>query len=554
MTLQKFLQIKRYCAPKGSTNFLALLALLAVQCSPPATEVGTAPLRRLSNGEYLRSLEQLFPDQQPLLPPLPEDTIVNGFENAAEAQRPTDVRIARYQSIADLYARGATRDAIAIRAVTGCQEWSTPAQATDCATQFITTFGARVFRRPLTIAERDRFLLRFHSWEASVDFEAAVQLTLSMLLQSPQFLYRPELEPLDQSPGEVTPVTPYALATRLSMLLWESPPDDALLFAASHDQLRTAEQVRTQATRMLADPRARYGYWSFHRQWLGLDRILSDEHAMRTPDVDPLWTPHTQQSAYLETQRFVQNILFETGSFRQLLLSPRAWVNAEMARVYELPPQATSTEWTEVTFPQDQRAGLLTRVAFLAANSHPGGNSPPIRGNSLRLHLLCTPPQSPPPGVDLSQPQPDRGSGPQTTRMLFTARTAPRSCAGCHQSLNGVGFGLENYTASGRFQSTENSLTIDASGELRDTDVDGSFDGAIALSQRLAQSRTVAQCLVQQWVRFALGREPHSTEAILIAQLVERFMQTQGDERAVLTELVSSPAFRYRLVGEGSAP
>lgn len=282
----------------------------------------------MSNAEYLRALEDLFPQVHPTLPPLPNDTIVAGFENSAEAQRPTDVRISRIETIANLYAQGATQDSNAVRALVQCDDWSTPQRADDCARGFITTVGARIFRRPLTIAERDRFALRFVTWVSAVDFEGAVRLTLSAMLQSPQFIYRPELEPADRSPGSVTPVDPYALATRLSLLLWESSPDELLLTAAHNNQLESEQQVRAQATRMLADPRARRAYWSFHRQWLGLDRILTAEHLVRTPEVDPLWSNTTPLAAIAETQRFVENTLFETGSFRELLTSRRAWVNA----------------------------------------------------------------------------------------------------------------------------------------------------------------------------------------------------------------------------------
>ena len=66
--------------------------------------VGPAPLRRLTNEEYLNALHDLFPRVSVTLPPLPESTIIAGFDNAAEAQQPSDVAIARYEQIANLYA------------------------------------------------------------------------------------------------------------------------------------------------------------------------------------------------------------------------------------------------------------------------------------------------------------------------------------------------------------------------------------------------------------------------------------------------------------------
>ena len=92
--------------------------------------------------------------------------------------------------------------------------------------------------------------------------------------------------------------------------------------------------------------------------------------------------------------------------------------------------------------------------------------------------------------------------------MLFETRTSPDACRGCHIGLNGFGFGLENYGASGRYQTSENGLPIDASGEVPLTDVNQAFDGGVALSRALSQSRLVHACATRQWVRYALGRAP----------------------------------------------
>ena len=512
--------------------------------------MGPAPLRRLSNTEYLNALHDLFPSLRPTLPALPADIPVAGFENAAESQQPSDVRIARYEAIANLYAVAATADTAAVSALVGCADWSTPELATVCAKQLVEETGSRIFRRPLADAERDRLLLRFEAWQSAVDFEGAVQLTLSTMLQSPQFLYRSEPVPRTFTPGSVVAVEPYAMASRLSFLLWESVPDDLLLQAASGDELRTEEQLRAQAARMLQDDRARRVFWSFPRQWLGLDRILLDEHLVRTQAVDPAWTAATQASASKESQVFVENVLAAGGTFRDLLTSRRAWVNGEMARIYGLSAPGDPTLWTEVSLPEAERSGLLTRASFLAGFSHRGATSPPVRGNGIQLRLLCQLPVSPPPGVDLSQPMAMPNQGPQTNRMLFEARTSPASCQGCHAGLNGFGFGFESYDAAGHYHTTENGLTIDATGAIHGTDVDGVFNGGVALSDTLSRSAVVHACATRQLVRYALGRAPADVELATVASLSNGFMQSGGDLRGLLMDIVSSPSFRLRVVEE----
>src|SRR6185312_6700699 len=133
----------------------------------------------------------------------------------------------------------------------GCQDWSTAALATSCATAFVNLTGGRLFRRPVADDERSRFLAHFAAWQSAVDFAGAVQLTLSAMLQSPQFLYRAEPIPRTEPLGSIVAVEPYAMASRLSFFLWESLPDDLLLAAASRNELGTEDQARAQAERML---------------------------------------------------------------------------------------------------------------------------------------------------------------------------------------------------------------------------------------------------------------------------------------------------------------
>ncbi len=524
----------------------------AVPDASPNAEsvVGPAPLRRLSNSEYLNALHDLFPGQHPTLPALPNDTVVAGFDNSANVQEPSDVRIARYETIANLFADGATGDAAAISALVGCDNWSTPELATACAQGFISTAGARVFRRPLTEVENYRFKNRFATWRGALDFEAAVRLTLSALLQSPQFLYRPEPRPMarETSATAVDAVEPYAMASRLSFLLWESMPDDDLLAAAANDALRTESQIRVQGERMLSHARARRVFWSFHRQWLGLDRIFEDEHLVRTPEVDPKWGAASQASALTEAKLFVENTLMTAGSFRDLLTSPRAWVNGEMARIYGVTAPADASVFTEVSLPGTERAGLLTRAAFLASYSHRGATSPPIRGNALQLQLLCWSPMPPPPDVDLTPPVADPGQGPSTNRALFATRTSPAACRGCHTSLNGFGFGLENYSASGAYQTTDHGLPVDAKGAIHYTDVDQTYDGAVALSQILSRSRVVHHCAAERWVRYALARAPIEAELPLVDKLTDGLMASNGNLRTLLLDIATAPTFRMRRV------
>jgi hypothetical protein len=530
--------------------FIILMCFaFGASCYAPADEpalvaaaVGPSPLRRLTNSELLNALHDLFPAVIVPLPPLPKDAEVLGFDNAAEVQQPSDLRIARFESIANTYAAALTQDEKAVRALTGC-DFATPTAASACADQFVRGIGRALFRRPLLIDEYQRFSQKFESWRSAIGFEGAVRLTVSAMLQTPQFLYRPEL-----SSNATVELEAYAMASRLSFFLWESVPDALLLAAAEKNELRTTEQIRSQTSRMLKHERARRSLWSFHRQWLGLERVLGDEHVFRTAEIDSGWTAETPLAASKESQLFVENVLFEQGTLRDLLTSRRAWLNPDMARIYGVAAPNTPGGSTpaEIALPENERAGILTRAAFLAGLSHRGGTSPPIRGNAVGLRMLCRTPISPPPDADLSMPVAPAGSGPQTNRGLFEARTAPATCKGCHGSLNGIGFGFENYNAAGAFQKSENGIAIDARGELPGTDVDGRFDGALQLSARLAESEQVYACATERWLRYAFGRAPSIEEEPAMATLARSFAQSRGDVRALMLAIATLPSFRMQ--------
>jgi hypothetical protein len=501
------------------------LALLCACHGPPSTPTPSAeapaPLRRLTNSQYLNSLRDLFGEEQPEgLEDLPPDGVLGGFDNATAAQQPSDVRVERWQRAAQAWAELLTSDPAHLQRVLNCPSWATDDEQQRCVESFFDGTARLIFRRALSDAERERFTSRFAVWQAAIDFEGAVQFLLEAMLQAPEFLYRPELE-----------FDGRARATRLAMLLWDSAPDDALLRAAEHGQLGSVEEIRFRATRMLADPRAQRTWWNFHRQWLALDRVLLDEHQVRTPEVDPSWTTATQHAALDETRRFVEHTLTEDHTLGALLTSQRAWLDAESSRLYGVPQSQTTLEG---------RAGVLTRLAFLAGQSHRGATSPPVRGNAIFTHLLCRQPTPPPPGIDTTPPVAQ--SGVLTNRQAFEQRTSAPACFGCHRGLNGLGFGFEGYNAAGVTQTIDQGLPVDPSGTLWGTDVDGPFDGGVELSSRLAQSAQVQRCATTSWVRYALGREPTEAEQPWVDATIARFVKAGGDEQALLLDLVTSRA------------
>lgn len=514
--------------------------------------LGSAPMRRLSNIEYSRTLSILFEGSRPELPELPADAEVIGFENDARSLGPTDVGVSRYEEIAFRYTTEATADAAALRSFTGCASFETDAEASACGQSFVTRFGLETHRRPLTTDESARYAAFFERQRLAIDFPAAVQLTAMAMLQSPPFLYRLEIEGADRqaiSSGPAIALTQYELASRLSFLLWGTMPDDALFAAAEAGALRDADAIEAEARRMLEDPRARDLVADFHRQWLDFDRVLAPEHGSRVHDREGLFTTDAQASAHEELRRFVAAEVFEgEGTLASLFTSRRAFVNSTLAGLYGVDGPASPSEWREVELPADERAGILTRIGPLASHAHSGNSSPPLRGVYLMERVLCEQRPSPPADANLSPPTAEPGSGPQTNRELFEIRTAAPTCQGCHVRIDGFGYLFEGYDERGVFRTVDNTLPVDASGAITGTDVDGPVEGALELSERLAASQRVHDCATQRWFRFTQGRAPEAADACHIDSLERRFLRTGGDIRELLVAMARRPEFRLRPV------
>lgn len=542
---------------------LPLLAALAANaCTPDDTElagpppsayVGTSPLRRLSNDEYTHAMRDLFPGIAPEgLPALPPDVSVGGFQNDARTLGPSDLRIARYEAIAFAYTTIATQDDAALARVLPCTAWTSVAEQDACGRALVASFGRRAFRRPVTDDEISRYTARFSALRAAIDFPAAVQLTLMALVQSPAFLYRIEIPVVDatnavEAPTSV-PVDAFALATRLAFLLWESGPDDELLDLAASGELLEPGVLTAEVDRMLDDPRVVDTIVDFDRQWLDFDRILSDANRVRDPAQYPGWTVDTQASEHEEIERFARwSASVGEGTFAELFTSRHALVDPTMAAIYGVPAPAEGT-WAEVDLPEGERAGVLTRAAFLAGRSHPGSISPPLRGVFVLERLLCQPHRAPPAAADLSPPQPVDGEGPVTNRVLFERRTASSACSSCHVQINAVGFAFEHYDAIGGFRALDQGLPIDASGSLVGVDPDTTFDDALELSERIASSDVAAECATSTWVRFALGRTLEPEDHYLRGEARRAFDASGGSMRAVLRAIALSPELRMQQV------
>jgi hypothetical protein len=502
------------------------------------TQLGQAPLRRLTRAQYDHTIRDLLKVPSDYASSFTADEKLGAFYNNAIAPV-SDLVVEQYMAAAEQLSVTAVQDLDVLLpclpAVSGEQE---------CATDFIEEFGTRALRRPLTEVEKAEMLELFAHGQAR-SFKEGIRLVVQALIQSPQFLYHVEIG--EEVPGTgLAALSDYEIASRLSYLLWDSMPDDELFDAAAAGTLTSAQGVRDQAMRMLADPRAKDAISTFHLQWMGVDD-------MSAVDKDPVLYPEFDfslvQAMQDETANFADYVIRRgDGRLETLLTASFSIIDGPLFDLYGVERPSDHDPQQPVELDPTQRAGLITHASILAKNAHANQTSPIHRGVIVREHLLCYPLPLPPDDANDVAPDPSPDS---TTRERFEEHTADPVCAACHSLIDPIGFGMENYDAAGAFRTMDGDFPVDSAGVLTGTDVDGPFDGAVELAHKLSQSNIVRACVTEQWFVFAFGRTPSLEDNCTTDLINEAFAASDYNVRELLVRLVTTDAFRYRSVGDG---
>jgi Protein of unknown function (DUF1592)/Protein of unknown function (DUF1588)/Protein of unknown function (DUF1595)/Protein of unknown function (DUF1587)/Protein of unknown function (DUF1585) len=488
------------------------------------------PLRRLTRFEYNNTIRDLLNDDGSPANEFGPDEVSAGFENNTGSTA-SDLTVEQYARASEVIATRATAD---VQSLVKCN----PSLGPACAKIFIADFGRRAFRRPLLAEESARMLAVFSHPAAGGDFKTGIRLVLQTMLQSPQFLYRIELPASPSPKTERAALSPYELASRLSYLLLGSMPDEALFSAAESGRLQTKADVEVQAKRLLALPRAHAVLSNFFEQWL-----LLRNGVVKDATIFPTYSQTLRASMLAETNAFFESVVWgDDGRLETLFTAPYSFVDSPLAELYGL-AKPVSSGLVRTDLPADQRSGFLTHASLLSGLAKPNQTSPIHRGKFVRERLLCQELPLPPPDVDLTPPPPAKDA---TTRSRFSAHSANPRCAGCHQQIDPIGFGFENYDGLGRFLQKENGISIDSSGEVLSAgDASGRFVGLVQLSRQLSKSELVRSCVTAQWFRYALGRTERAGDKGSIKVLKDAFSRSDFRVRDLLLAITQTDAFLY---------
>jgi hypothetical protein len=403
-----------------------------------------------------------------------------------------------YQTAAEAVASKVVKDAKLLPSVLP----ATPADAAGKTKAFITSFGQRVFRRPLTDDEVTRYTALFNKGATLIASGNAlndgVEITISAFLQSPHFLYRTELGSTVAA-GRIL-LSDYEVASKLSFALLNTMPDDALFTAAAAGQLHSRDTVLQQAQRIIALPAVENTVSDFHDQLMRMrdfDSIKKDEKTF------PLFVAAANADIRQESLSFVKNVIFDQDrGFQELFSAPYTFANNRVKQMYGK-PTATPDAFSRLELDPTQHAGILTDIGFLAANGE--GDMPNIimRGVHVAKDILCVDIPPPPDMVPMLPP----AMPGQTNRQRVQTLTMNQPCASCHGVfINPIGFAFENLNGVGKWRTTEPGGAIDAKSSYTLDDKPVSFDGPVELSKLIAGSQQANACYARHWAEYLYGR------------------------------------------------
>ncbi len=191
-----------------------------------------------------------------------------------------------------------------------------------------------------------------------------------------------------------------------------------------------------------------------------------------------------------ETAALVEDVVFtRSGSLKDLLTADYTFVNASLAKHYGI-AGVTGTDFVKAQMPHDP--GILAHGSMMAGHGGIVYSSPTLRGKLVRTRLLCENLPPPPDDVDTMIKAPENA---KTTRQIFQAHVENPVCGPCHQTMDPIGFGFEQYDVVGRFRTQENGVPVDATGEIVGPGL--KFNGLKELVDHLADNDAVRQCMVR---------------------------------------------------------
>ncbi len=610
--------------------------LAQISCKPGDDPLGPTPLKRLSKAQYRNAGINVFnltggqqlgsqiatevltnyaliPEDSKTVPNTGIKTAITGFDK-------TDSTVSQYHTDGSFFVGLATGASFVknlawvkseLQAATALlkrtEDCSTLPPSSSCIRNFIAGFGRRALRRPLTQAELDDYVSMYQELGAA-DYTAGLSGVITRFFMSPQFLYQVEVEgtPVDGR-SDLLSLTPYELASRLSLALHNDIPDAALDRAADDGSLMTDAGYAMQVERLFnggsettqdilrttisgdslnettpyqnSYTPAQIVIDNFFNQWLkvysnksfeysnlNLQALADHDHPTYLSagmhhqhfnslqqEVINLYSYYTWKTPGTFADLMTTDKLAYIGHDPELLLDEPAWGAGAAEPPFWNAPSAPPMP----SYPAGQRDGLLNRAFFLMSGNET--TNPVRRGVFVQRQILCNLLPSPDPNalpdraLEAPEAHPDA-----STRERFAAKTAPGLCQTCHATINPTGFAFENYDSLGRARGQElvfgpnhevvGSPRIDSSGSVElDDGVAIAVKNGSELMHAIAGSKLANECFARQYFRFVFGRTETEGDGCLLSELYQA--STTKGMLDMFARVAKTPGFKLHHVG-----
>ncbi|MBL8228504.1 MAG: DUF1592 domain-containing protein [Bryobacterales bacterium] len=506
---------------------------------------GPFVIRRLTKTEYGNTLRDLFGVEPSIADGLPDEVSGEGYLNSL-----SPLQLEQYLTIADKVLRrivapkGAPPTEIEKR-LFGASVPANP-NPREAARQIARSLARKAYRRPPAEAELDVLVEAFELGRRSnLTYQQSLHLMLKAILVSPQFLF---ITPAGEArPGTgIVPLDDHQLASRLSYLLWATMPDDKLMALADSGTLHEPAVLKAETKRLIEDPRSRALFDGFGAQWLGVGGL---KRQVFDSAMFPQMTAEMRQAMYDEVRLFFESIVHKNESVIRFADGDYTYLNATLAPIYGMEKTVRGPQMRRVRLTDVNRGGVLGMPGVLAATSFPNRTSPVKRGVWVLEQLLGEHVPPAPPNVPALDQQDQTAVANLTVRQRTELHRTNPVCANCHQILDPIGFGLENFDAIGRWRDRDsNGQPVDAAGVLPSGE---RFSGPKDLKAIIAaRSGDLSRNLVERLLAYALGRRLEGYDEIVVDNLMGEIAADGYRMRALIDGVVTSYPFTHRRIEE----
>lgn len=514
--------------------------------------------RRLNRAEYIKTIRDLFGVThdfrlESLLPA--DGGGGEGFDTTGDTLFTSSIHIEKYLAAAEQIASVVLPDrpqekSSPLRAARERILFRRPGwfgKAEPAAREVISTFTRRAWRRPVTNEEVDELMKLFaRGYERGDSFAASVRLAIQGALISPHFLFLAEPEPATQG---IQPLAKVPLASKLSYFLWSSMPDEELLALAEQGRLSDTNLYRAQIRRMLKDPKAAALGERFALQWLNLDQLGGE--VKPDPTRFPEFDTALSRAMKGEVAAFFNHLVREDRSLLELIDSKYTFANARLAELYEL-PGVKGDELQYVQLADSRRGGLIGMAGVHALTSYPVRTSPVLRGRWLLESLLGDKIPPPPPDVPALDEKAAEQPGGLSLRKQLELHRVKAECAACHDKMDPLGFGLENFDSLGRWREELHGEPVEAKGTLPSGEV---YEGPDGLKQVLmARKEKIMRHLTRKMTGFAFGRELNKFDNCVIDEAMTALANNEWRATVLIETIAMSYPFRHRFYPKHDQP